>query len=61
MFAVGIDISSRKSTVAVLSSQTNIVIKPFDIPHTPDGLNRLIDKLNTLDGEIKIVMEHTGR
>ncbi len=61
MFAVGIDISSRRSTVAVLSSPTNIVIKPFDIPHTPDGLNRLVDKLNTLDGEIKIVMEHTGR
>lgn len=61
MFAVGIDVSSRRSTVAVLSSQTNIVIKPFDIPHTPDGLNRLVDKLNTLDGEIKIVMEHTGR
>lgn len=61
MFAVGIDVSSRKSTVAVLSSQTNIVIKPFDIPHTPDGLNRLVDKLNSLNGEIKIVMEHTGR
>ncbi len=61
MFAIGIDVSSRRSTVAVLSSPTNIVIKPFDIPHTPDGLNRLVDKLNTLDGEIKIVMEHTGR
>lgn len=61
MYAVGIDVSSRKSTVAVLSSQTNIVMKPFDVPHTPDGLGRLADKLNALDGEIRIVMEHTGR
>lgn len=60
MFAVGIDVSNRRSIVAVLSSLTNIVIKPFDVPHTSDGLNHLVDNLNTLYGEIKIVMEHTG-
>ena len=61
MYAVGIDVSSRHSTVAVLSSQTTIVFKPFDVPHTPEGFGQLTEKLNSLDGEKRIVMEHTGR
>ena len=61
MYAVGIDVSSRHSTVAVLSSQTTVVLKPFDVPHTPEGIGRLAEKLNALDGEKRIVMEHTGR
>lgn len=29
--------------------------------HTTDGMNCLIEKLKTLDGDVRIVMEHTGR
>ena len=61
MYAVGIDVSSCHSTVAVLSSKTTIVLKPFDVPHTPEGFRQLAEKLNALDGEKRIVMEHTGR
>lgn len=59
MYAVGIDVSIHHSTVAVLSFQTNIIIKLFDVPHTPDGIRRLAERLNTLDCEMRIVMEHT--
>ena len=39
---------------------TKIVLLPFDVEHTADGLKKLITKLRQLDGEIRIIMEHTG-
>ena len=33
MNAVGIDVSKRKSTVAILRPGGRVVVKPFDIPH----------------------------
>lgn len=39
---------------------TKIVLLPFDVEHTAEGLKKLITKLRELDGEIRIVMEHTG-
>ena len=61
MFAVGVDVSNARSTVAVLESKTKVVIKPFEVQHTADGFAALIEKLSALGGDIRIVMEHTGR
>ena len=61
MFAVGIDVSNARSTVAVLQTKTNVVMKPFEVAHTPEGLGKLVEKLNALDGEKRVIMEHTGR
>lgn len=61
MFAVGIDVSNGRSTVSALRTKTSVVMKPFTIPHSIDGLNTLVKQLQTLDGDIKVVMEHTGR
>ena len=61
MFAVGIDVSNGHSTVAVIGSKRNVVIKPFEVRHTTEGFAALAEKLNGLDDEIQIVMEHTGR
>lgn len=61
MYAVGIDVSNGKSTVAVLQSKTKVTQKPFEIAHTAESLNHLVMKLNALDGDVRIVMEHTGR
>ena len=61
MFAVGVDVSNGRSTVAVLESKTKMVLKPFEVTHTSEGLSKLVDQLNSLNGEIKIIMEHTGR
>ena len=61
MFAVGIDVSNGRSTVAVLGAKRKVVMKPFEVPHTADGFASLAEKLNGLNGEARIVMEHTGR
>ena len=61
MFAVGVDVSNDRSTVAVLGAQRKVVMKPFEVPHTADGFASLVEKLRGLNGEARIVMEHTGR
>ena len=61
MFAVGVDVSNGRSTVAVLQTKTSVLMKPFEIPHTAEGFAGLAGKLADLDGEVRIVMEHTGR
>lgn len=61
MFAVGVDVSNGRSTVAVLGARRKVVMKPFEVPHTSEGFTGLAEKLNGLDGETRIVMEHTGR
>ena len=61
MFAVGVDVSNGRSTVAVLGAKRKVIMKPFEVPHTADGFASLAEKLNGLDGETRIVMEHTGR
>ena len=45
MFAVGIDVSNGRSTVAVLQSKTSALMKPFEIPHTAEGFVSLAGKL----------------
>ena len=61
MFAVGVDVSNGRSTIAVLQSKSKVILKPFEVPHTPEALGMLVDKLNNLDGETRVIMEHTGR
>ena len=61
MFAVGVDISNGRSTVAVLGQGRKVVMKPFEVQHTAEGVATLADKLHSLGGEARIVMEHTGR
>lgn len=61
MFAVGIDVSNSKSTVAVLQSKTQKNVKPFEVMHTTESLSNLAGKLNGLNDDVRVVMEHTGR
>ena len=61
MFAVGADVSNGRSMVAVLGTRRKIVMKSFEVPHTADGFASLAEKLRGLNGEARIVMEHTGR
>ena len=61
MNAAGIDVSSRKSTVAVLRPFGEVVKVPFDVTHSAEGLAELARQLKALDGETRVVMEHTGR
>ena len=61
MNAVGIDVSSRKSTVAVLRPFGEVVKLPFDVRHSAEDLTALAAQLKSIDGETRVVMEHTGR
>lgn len=61
MNAVGIDVSKGKSMIAVMRPFGEIVAKPFEVRHTSDELKGLVDFLKGLDGEVRIIMEFTGR
>ncbi|WP_152651643.1 IS110 family transposase, partial [Christensenella hongkongensis] len=60
MNAVGIDISKGKCMVAILRPFGEVVASPFEIQHTAHELRRLVERLKSLEGETRIVMEHTG-
>ena len=61
MNAAGIDVSSRKSTVAVLRPFGEVVKLPFDVRHSAEDLAALAEQLKSIEGETRVVMEHTGR
>ena len=61
MNAVGIDVSKGKSMVAIMRPFGEIVATPFEIKHTASDINSLIELINSIEGESRIVMEHTGR
>ena len=61
MYAVGIDVSKGRNTVAVLEPLGKIVAKPFEVRHTKNGMDDFINYLNTLDGECHVALERTGR
>ncbi len=61
MNAVGIDVSKGKSMVAVMRSLGKVVVKPFMVCYTATELENLISFLKSLDGEVRVVMECTGR
>ena len=61
MNAVGIDVSKGKSMVAILRPYGEIVSAPFQIKHSSGNIQSLIEQIKSIDGESRIVMEHTGR
>ena len=61
MNAVGIDVSKGKSTVTIRRPGDVVLMPPRNIPHTKSAINELIKQIQSLDGETKACMEHTGR
>ena len=61
MNAVGIDVSKSKSVVAIMRPFGEIVSTPFEIKHTASDIHSLIELIHSVEGESRIVMEHTGR
>ena len=61
MNAAGIDVSKGKSMVSVMRPLGEVVAKPFTVRHTGNELKELADYLKSLDGETRVIMEHTGR
>ncbi len=60
MNCVGIDVSKGKSTIAVMRPYGEVVLPPFEVGHTVSELNGLADRLKSLDGETRVVMEASG-
>ena len=61
MNAVGIDVSKGKSMVTILRPFGEIVSSPFEIKHTSSDIHSLIKLIHSIEGESRVVMEHTGR
>jgi len=61
MNAVGIDVSKGKSTIAVVRPFGEVVVTPYEIRHTASELRELAHSLKSLDGDTRVVLEHTGR
>ena len=57
MNAVGIDVSKGKSMVAIMRPFGEIVSPPFEIKHTANDINSLVELINSVEGESRIVME----
>lgn len=60
MIAVGIDVSKSKSTVAILDSYGTVLARPFDVLHTQQGIQPLLDRLKSFSEPVTILMEYTG-
>lgn len=60
MISVGIDISKDKSTVCMLRPYGEVVEAPHSIDHTEKALNALIERIQSFDEDVKVVLEATG-
>ena len=58
MNAVGIDVSKSKSVVAIMRPFGEIVSTPFEIKHTASDIHSLIELINSVEGESRIVMDN---
>lgn len=61
MNAVGIDVSKGKSMVAVLRPMGEVVVRPYEVEHTAEALERLAYSLKGLGDDTRVILEHTGR
>lgn len=61
MNAVGIDVSKGKSMVAVMRPFGEVVSTPYEVCHTASELRKLAHSIRSLDGETRVVLEHTSR
>lgn len=61
MYAIGIDVSKGKSTVAIITIEGEVISEPFEIEHTKSGFDLILDKIKDIPkDEIKFIMEATG-
>jgi Transposase and inactivated derivatives len=61
MNSAGIDVSKGKSMIAVIRPFGEVAVKPYEVRHTASELKKLAHSLKSLDGETKVILEHTGR
>lgn len=58
---IGVDVSKGKSTVCVVTVEGEILHEPFEIEHTKEGMDSILEKIKNYPKEnIKFLMEATG-
>ncbi|CUO15045.1 Transposase IS116/IS110/IS902 family [Turicibacter sanguinis] len=61
MISIGIDVSKRKSTVAIINVMGEILHTPFDIDHSQNGIQNLLHLIKDYPKEqVRFIMEATG-
>lgn len=60
MISVGIDVSKEKSTVCILRPYGEVVVSPYEIAHTEPEVKALADRVCSLEGEVRVILEATG-
>ena len=61
MISIGIDVSKRKSTVAIINVMGEVLQTPFDIEHSQSGLNELFGLIKDYPkDQVLFIMEATG-
>lgn len=60
MISIGIDVSKEKSMVCILRPYGEVVSSPYEVSHTEKEVGKLITRIQSLDGEVRVVMEATG-
>ena len=61
MISVGIDVSKRKSTVAIINVMGEVLQIPFDVEHSQNGLQKLLDLIKDYPkDQVRFIMEATG-
>lgn len=60
MISVGIDVSKEKSMVCILKPYGKIIASPYEVMHTEQAVSELLALVNSLEGEVRVVMEATG-
>ncbi len=60
-YSVGIDVSMGKSTIAIISTDGEVISEPFEIEHTKSGFNLILEKIKDIPKDnVRFVMESTG-
>ena len=60
-YSVGIDVSMGKSTIAIISTDGEVISEPFEIEHTKSDFNLVLEKIKNIPKDnVKFVMESTG-
>ena len=60
-YSIGIDVSMGKSTIAIISTDGEVISETFEIEHTKSGFNLILEKIKNIPKDnVKFVMESTG-
>jgi transposase len=60
MVSIGIDVSKEKSMVCMLKPYGEVVASPYEVGHNEQSVKGLIDRIEPIEGETRVVMEATG-